>query len=354
MLYHIATVLKQYFSFFNVVHYITFRASVALLMSLIFSLIGCGIFIRLFGRCVVSHPRPFTPDTHKHKKDIPLMGGLVVLLVVFGTVLLWGNLSKPAVWFLLMTMFLFGAIGLIDDIKKIKTGHGISALTKISLQLVAALVVVIGWLWWSNPSTMVWFPFFKRIHPEFGVFFIAWAVFILIGTSNAVNLTDGLDGLAPISLIANFVTFSLICYMAGHVKISQYLAIPFAGSAELTVVGSALAGALIGFLWFNTYPAQIFLGDVGSLALGAGLAFMALVSKQELLLPISGGLFVAEIFSVILQVVSYKLRGKRIFKMAPLHHHYELLGWPEAKITIRFGIISFILCLIVLMMLKLR
>jgi len=203
-------------------------------------------------------------------------------------------------------------------------------------------------------DTTISFPFFKSLQPDLGWFFIAWVMFILVGTSNAVNLTDGLDGLAIGSLMPNFATFSIICYLAGHYKIANYLHIPFAGSAEIAVLGSILVGASLGFLWYNAYPAQIFMGDVGSLALGSGLALMAIMAKQELLLPIAGGLFMVETISVMMQVFSFKYLGRRIFKMAPIHHHFELLGWPESKITVRFGIISLILCLLALVTLKLR
>ena len=211
-----------------------------------------------------------------------------------------------------------------------------------------------SWLWLTGASTTLCVPFLKGINPNLGILFVPWAVFIIVGCSNAVNLTDGLDGLAISSLIPNFATFSIICYLAGHVKLSSYLHIPFADSAEITVLGATLVGASLGFLWYNTYPAQIFMGDVGSLALGSALGFMALLAKQELLLAISGGLFVVETLSVIIQVWSFRYLGRRLFKMAPIHHHFELLGWQESKITVRFGIISLILCLITLMTLKMR
>ncbi len=354
MLYHLSLLLKPYCSFFNIIHYISFRACIALLTGLSLTLLFGKWFIAFSGMRFSAVPRPFTPEAHQKKSNIPLMGGVLVIMVVVTTVLLWGNLTKGDVWLMLLSLLLFGGIGFWDDWKKIFYKKGFDAWQKFGLQLVAALCVVGAWQFFSHPNTMVWLPFFKNIHPNLGWMFFIWAAFILIGTSNAVNLTDGLDGLATSSLIANFLTFSLICYVAGHVKLAHYLVIPFAGSAELAVVGGAVVGALFGFLWFNTYPAQIFLGDVGSLALGAALALMALISKQELLLSISGGLFVVEALSVIIQVLSYKLRGKRVFKMAPLHHHFELLGWPEAKITVRFGIISLVLCLIVLMTLKVR
>lgn len=354
MFYHLSLLLKPSYSFFNIIHYISFRASAALLTGLFFTLLFGYWFIAFSKKHFASVQRPFTPETHKNKQDVPLMGGVLVLGVVFFTVLLWGNLSQINIWLMLLSLFLFGGIGFWDDWKKIFKKKGVAAGPKFLAQVGAAFCIVLLWQLLLHPSTMVWVPFFKNIHPDIGYWFILWVIFILIGTSNAVNLTDGLDGLATTSLIGNFMTFSLICYLAGHVKMAHYLAIPFANSAELAVVGGAIVGALVGFLWFNTYPAQIFLGDVGSLALGAGLGLIALMSKQELLLPISGGLFVVEALSVIIQVLSYKWRGKRVFKMAPLHHHYELLGWPEAKITVRFGIISLILCLLVLMTLKVR
>ncbi len=354
MLYHLSLLLKSSYSFFNIIHYISFRAGAALLTGLGLTLLFGKWFIAYSQKHFSSSPRPFTPETHQKKDQVPLMGGVLVIGVIFLTILIWGNLAQANVWLMILSLLLFGAIGFWDDWQKIFKKKGVVAWQKFLMQIGAAFCIVILWQLLLCPSTMVWVPFFKNLHPDVGWWFFLWAMFILIGTSNAVNLTDGLDGLATTSLIANFMTFSLICYLAGHIKIAHYLSIPFAHSAELAVVGGAAVGALFGFLWFNTYPAQIFLGDVGSLALGASLGLIALISKQELLLPISGGLFVVEVLSVIIQVLSYKWRGKRVFKMAPLHHHYELLGWPEAKITVRFGIISLILCLFVLMTLKIR
>lgn len=353
MLYQLSVWLRNYWSVFNVAHYITFRACAALLTALFLMLLAGPRFIALTSRGFGCKPRPFLG--HNVKENIPTIGGLLILIVVWLTMILWGRWSNPALWLVLIAMTIFGAIGFLDDWRKLfGKRDGILARSKFLLQITAATLVVILWLWWLTPDSSLWFPFFKHLHPELGIFFIAWAVFVIVGTSNAVNLTDGLDGLASSALGPTFLTFSVICYLAGHSKIASYLNIPFAPSAELAVVGSALAGAMFGFLWFNTYPAQIFLGDIGSLSLGAALAMMALISKQELLLPIAGALFVIEVVSVIIQVLSYKLSGKRIFKMAPLHHHYELLGWPEAKITVRFGIICLISCLLALMMLKTR
>ena len=217
-----------------------------------------------------------------------------------------------------------------------------------------AAIVVFCLVFFTPFSTELVFPFFKHCRPALGLFFIPWAIFILVACSNAVNLTDGLDGLAIGSLLPNFAIFALICYLAGHWGLAHYLQIPFAGTAEIAIMGAILIGSSLGFLWYNAYPAQIFMGDVGSLALGAGLALMAIMAKQELLLPISGGLFMLETVSVIAQVLFVRFRGKRLFKMAPIHHHFELLGWPESRITTRFGIISLVLCLLALITLKLR
>ncbi len=282
------------------------------------------------------------------------MGGIFILLAVFVSILLWCNLTDMRVWIFLFCLFGFACIGGIDDWYKIKSGIGMSAKRKFIAQLFLSFLVVIAWLQTNGATTTIALPFLKNVNPNIGIFFIAWAMFVLVGCSNAVNLTDGLDGLAIGCLIPNFVLFSIIAYFSGHAFIANYLHIPFTNTAEITIIGTSLVGASLGFLWYNCWPAQIFMGDVGSLSLGAGLALMALMVKQELLLALSGGLFVVEALSVILQVGSMKLRGKRLFKMAPIHHHFELLGWPESRITVRFGIISLILALLALMSLKLR
>lgn len=326
----------------------------ALLTSLFFSFIFGSRFIEYCKKSFRAKSREFTPENHRAKNDMPTMGGVFILInVIIGT-LLWCNILRPEVWIFLFCLISFGIIGLWDDLNKIWYRKGISERSKFIAQLLCGFIVVASWLYFCQPQTTITFPFFKHFNPDLGIFFIFWAVFIIVGTSNAVNLTDGLDGLAIGSLISNFFTFSIISYLAGHFIIANYLNIPFAGSSEIAIIGSALSGASIGFLWYNAYPAQIFMGDVGSLSLGSVLALMAIMAKQELLLAISGGLFVLEALSVIVQVFSYKYLGRRIFKMAPIHHHFELMGWQEAKITTRFGIISFILCLITLMTLKLR
>jgi phospho-N-acetylmuramoyl-pentapeptide-transferase len=354
MIYHLSFYLKYYWPFFNVLHYVSVRAVASLLSSLVSFLLLGELFMAISRRFFRSKAREFTPDTHKNKDSMPTMGGVFILAIVLLNVLLWCDLSRPQVWIFLLCIIGFGALGCWDDWNKIRKNKGISSKMKFSFQLLIATLVMILLVFCTPFSTQIVFPFFKHCKPDLGLFFIPWAIFIIVGCSNAVNLTDGLDGLAIGSLLPNFATFSIICYLAGHYGMAQYLHIPFAASAEIAIIGTVLIGSSLGFLWYNTYPAQIFMGDVGSLALGAGLALMAIMAKQELLLAIAGGLFVLETVSVILQVLSMRYLGKRIFKMAPIHHHFELLGWQESKITARFGIISFVLCLLTLITLKLR
>ncbi len=325
-----------------------------ILSTLLFSFITGSWFIDLSKKLFRSKAREFTPENHRAKDNLPTMGGIFILSMVLFNTMLWCDLSRPIVWLMLVLMLGFGAIGAWDDWAKIKSSKGISARMKCILQLFVAFIVVLLWAFSGTMQTTITFPFLKWLQPNLGRLFIVWAIFIIIGASNAVNLTDGLDGLAIGSLMPNFFIFSILCYVAGNMRLADYLHLPFAGSAEIAVIGAILVGASMGFLWYNTYPAQIFMGDVGSLALGAALAFMALSSKQELLLALSGGVFVAETISVILQIGSYRLRGKKIFRMAPMHHHFELLGWQEAKITVRFAIISIILCMLALITIKIR
>jgi phospho-N-acetylmuramoyl-pentapeptide-transferase len=354
MIYYLSFFLKKYYTFFNVFHYVSVRAMASLLTSLGLSLFFGGYFLKKPSMLFVSKPRDYTPENHKSKNKIPTMGGIFMILSVFISALLWSNLTDLHVWLVLLALILFGLIGLWDDLSKIIYGRGISALKKFSLQVFSAFLIVCLWVYLLGPSLNIYFPFIKTFHPFLGFIFIFWAVFVILSSSNAVNLTDGLDGLATGPLIYNFGTFAIISYLAGHLIISNYLQIPFAGTAELSVLCSILVGSSLGFLWYNTYPAQVFMGDVGSLSMGAVLGLIALMTKQELLFVISGGLFVIETVTVILQVAYFKLFKKRIFKMAPIHHHFELLGWPESKITIRFAIISFVLCLLALMTLKIR
>jgi len=354
MLYHFSLYLKQYISLFNVVHYVSFRVMAALLSSLGLFLVLGPWFITQSKRFFRSKSREYTPKTHRVKDNMPTMGGLFILSVVAINVLLWTNLCDMRAWIFLLGILAFGVIGFFDDWSKIRHKKGMSAAVKFGSQWIIALCVGVGLLYCKGISTALIFPFFKSFQPDLGLFFVPWAAFVIVGCSNAVNLTDGLDGLAIGSLMPNFATFLIIAYAAGNCRIAHYLHIPFACSAEVAVIGAIMLGASIGFLWFNAYPAQIFMGDVGSLSLGAGLAMMALMAKQELLLIIAGGLFVVETISVVAQVFSFKILGRRIFKMAPIHHHFELLGWPESRIATRFGIISFVLCLLALITLKIR
>ncbi len=354
MIHIVASFFKSSMPWLNVFHYISFRAMASFLTAITCSLLWGDWFINRFQSFLKSGVRPWTPDSHKVKGSKPTMGGLFMVAVVVIATLLWSNLFDAWTWLALLCLIEFGLIGALDDWKKITTGHGISAKLKSRLQLLAGSLLLFVWWYSGLVSTTVHIPIFKSLVIDLSLFYYVWALFIIIGTSNAVNLTDGLDGLAIGVLIPNFMTFSLICYAAGHAIIATYLHIPFVGTGELAVVGGALCGASLGFLWYNAYPAQIFMGDVGALSLGALLGFTALASKQECLLAIAGGLFVVETASVVIQVFYFKWTGKRLFKMAPIHHHFELLGWSEAKITMRFCIIACVLCLIALMMLKIR
>lgn len=354
MIFHIAQTYAEQWHALHVVHYITFRAAAGLLTALVLSLATGNFFITVATRMFSSSVREYTPSNHQAKGPMPTMGGIFIVSIVMLSTLLWCNLEDMRVWIFLSCLALFGTVGLLDDRAKIKYKKGISERAKFLGQLSSALLIASAWYFLIQPPTFLCLPFLKWCAPALGALIIPWAIFILVGTSNAVNLTDGLDGLATGSLVLTFGTFSIISYLAGHIEFAQYLAIPYVGTAEIAIIGAIMVGALLGFLWFNTYPAQIFMGDVGSLALGSSLALMALMSRQELLLPLAGGLFVAETVSVMLQVASYKYRGKRILLMAPLHHHFELRGWQEAKITVRCTIVTIVLCLLSLMTLKIR
>lgn len=353
MIYHLCAYLTKYFSILNVVHYVSFRAIAGFLGSLLFSIIFGQWFINK-SDIFRSKAREYTPENHRKKDNMPTMGGIFIIVSWVVNALLWCDLANLQLWVFMFCLLGFGVIGFFDDWQKITKKKGISARTKFIFQWVFAVLVSVGLMFCKNFTTVVSIPFFKNFSPDLGLFFIPWAAFIIVSLSNAVNLTDGLDGLAIGSVIPNAVTFSAIAYLAGHVDMASYLNIPFAGSSEVAIFGMILAGASLGFLWYNAYPAQIFMGDVGALSLGAGLATMALMAKQELLLVIAGGLFVIEVLSVMAQVYSFKIFKKRIFRMAPIHHHFELLGWPESKITVRFAIISLILCLMAVVTLKLR
>lgn len=346
--------LKEQYGFFNLLHYVSVRVIAAFLTSITFMFVFGNWYIETSLKNFRSKVREDIPESHLSKNNTPTMGGLFIIIVFILNTFLWCNLTKAQTWIFVFCLLSFGSIGFIDDWRKIHKSKGISSRLKFSLQISAALITTLAWYFLCGPSTKLCVPFMKNFNPDLGIFLIPWAIFIIVATSNAVNLTDGLDGLASGPLMFNFSTFAVIAYLAGHIKFANYLYIPFTGTSELAIMGATLVGALLGFLWYNTYPAQIFMGDVGSLALGASLALMALMTRQELLLIIAGGIFVLETVSVIIQVFSFRVFGKRLFKMAPIHHHYELQGWNEAKITIRFWIISLILSILALLTLKIR
>jgi phospho-N-acetylmuramoyl-pentapeptide-transferase len=298
------------------------------------------------------------PETHLKKEGIPTMGGMLIIFTIINTTLLWGNLANRYVWVILGITLWFGVIGAIDDFRKItiKSSKGLSARGKLLLQLIGAMVL--GFILYSHPNFdgHLSVPFFKALKPDLGWFYVIFSMFVIVGASNAVNLTDGLDGLAAGPIIITGSVYLVFSYLAGHAVLADYLQIPFVpGTGELAVYCGALVGSSLGFLWFNSYPAQMFMGDVGSLAIGGTLGAIAIITKQEILLAIVGGIFVMEALSVIIQVGFFKISGgKRIFLMAPFHHHFEKKGWAEPKVVVRFWIISIILALVALATLKLR
>lgn len=361
MLYHLLYPLKAYFSPFNVFQYITFRAGGALLTALALTFIFAPLVIRwLKGKKVAQEIRSDGPATHQAKKGTPTMGGLIILLSLVISTLLWGRWDNHFLWLVLFSTVYLGFLGFIDDWRKWikKHPHGLSSSEKMFGQLILALVLS-AYIYFFPPnadySSKIAIPYFKDLFINLGVFYILFAILLIIGTSNAVNLTDGLDGLAIGSIIFSALTYAVFAYLAGHAKFSSYLRIiPVPGAGELTVYLAAIVGSGLGFLWFNSYPAEIFMGDTGSLFLGGAIGIIALFIKQELILVVVGGIFVVEVLSVIIQVISFRTRGKRIFRMSPLHHHFELLGWAEPKVTIRFWIIAIILAILGLSSLKLR
>jgi phospho-N-acetylmuramoyl-pentapeptide-transferase len=359
MLYHLLYPLHTLFSVLNVFRYITFRTIYASLTAFfICFFLGPWVIERLNRLQVGQYIREDGPQSHLGKAGTPTMGGVLIVGAVTASTLLWADLTTPFVWIVLLVLLGFAAIGFADDYLKVvkKQNKGLSVRGKLLLQTLIATAA--GYLVYLVPnfSTEVTVPFFKTVSPELGWGYIPFAVLVIVGASNAVNLTDGLDGLAigPVSVAA--ATYMIFAYVAGHVKIANYLQITYVpGAGELAVLCGAMAGAGLGFLWFNAYPAQVFMGDVGSLSLGATLGVIAVVTKQEILLALVGGLFVIEALSVIFQVGFFKMtHGRRIFRMAPLHHHFELKGWPEPKVIVRFWIIAIALALLAMSTLKLR
>jgi len=360
MLLWLGEYLTQYYSAFNVFSYLTFRAIISTLTALIISLYFGPKLIRYLQDMQIGQTvRDDGPESHLVKSGTPTMGGILILASIVISVLLWGDLSNTYVWVVLFVVTSFGLIGFVDDYRKVirKDANGLIARWKYFWQTVAGLATAVFLYYFaqSPAETSLIIPFVKEVLPQLGIFYVVMTYFVIVGTSNAVNLTDGLDGLAIVPTIMVAGALGLFAYVTGNINFSAYLNIPhIAMTSELVVVCTAIVGAGLGFLWFNTYPAQVFMGDVGSLALGAALGVIAVLVRQELVLFIMGGVFVMETVSVILQVGSYKLRGQRIFRMAPIHHHYELKGWPEPRVIVRFWIISLVLVLIGLATLKLR
>jgi len=357
MLYHLLYPIRAKIPGLGVIEYITFRTVMATLTSMVVSFVIGPYILRWLRKIGAKQPiRSDGPNTHFTKEGTPTMGGIMILISVLLSVLLWARLDNYYVWAAIVSMVGFGAIGFLDDFAKLKGGsRGLSANIRIVAE--AALAIAIGFIIFSSPRSNTQFmsPFFKNFMPDIGIFYLLLALVVIIGSANAVNLTDGLDGLAIGPVMVTAGVLLVFTYVAGNVKISSYLKIIYiSGAGSLSIICGALIGAGLGFLWFNTFPAQVFMGDVGSLSLGAVLGTMAVVSKQEFGLLIAGGIFVLETVSVIVQVVSFKLTGKRVFMMAPLHHHFELKGWPEPLVTVRFWIISVILALVALSTLKLR
>ena len=361
MLYAIFISWSEAVSVLNVFRFITFRTAMAVLSALAMALLLGPYLIRFLRRRQIGEViRDDGPQSHLLKKGTPTMGGLLILLCVAAPVLMWNDLTNGYIWLSLFVVFSFGLLGFWDDYTKVvrKDKNGVRPAMKFLAQGLIGLAVgyaLYGGFAGADFKTVIMFPIFKDLQPDIGIWFVPYAALVVVATSNAVNLTDGLDGLAIGPLMIAAGAYLVFSYVSGHALISRYLLIlPVRGAGELAVVCGAMFGAGLGFLWFNAYPAQVFMGDVGALPLGALLATVALSIKQELLLFLVGGLFVIETLSVILQVFSFKTTGRRMFRMAPLHHHYEEKGWPEPKVTIRFWIVAVVLALMSLATLKLR
>ena len=361
MLYNLLTSYSDTYSFLNFFNFLTVRTGLAIITAMLIVFVIGDKFITYFSTKKITNPiRSDGPKDHLIKKiGTPTMGGLLILIGLFSGVFLWSDLKSPYNWLLIFITFSFGALGALDDFMKIKsrTSHGIPSKFKFIIQIVLGLIslIILYKFIDSEITNNLYFPFFKNLVINLGWFFIPFYLFVIVGSSNAVNLTDGLDGLATVPVILVAGCFAFISYVSGNIIFSEYLLIPYIeGVGEIAVFCGAIIGASIGFLWFNAPPAKIFMGDTGSLALGGSLGTIAVVTKHEIVLAITGGLFVLEAVSVIVQVVSFKLTGKRIFMMAPIHHHFEKKGWPESTVVIRFWIISLILAMIGLATLKLR
>ncbi len=358
MLYHLLYSLHYLWSGFNVFRYITFRTILAALTALFLTLfLGSRVIAWLKELQIGQVVRADGPASHQVKSGTPTMGGVLIIFSSLVATLAWADLRDIYVWLVLLVVAVFGMIGFVDDYRKLvrRSSTGLTAWQKMTAQIGVALLFALAIWLLPGYSERLTVPFCKRLLPDLGFWYVPFVVLVVVGTSNAVNLTDGLDGLATGPSLVAFVVYAIFGYVAGHRLLSAYLQIQYVpGVGEITVFCGAMSGAALGFLWFNTYPAAIFMGDVGSLALGAGLGAVGVVTKQEILLLLVGGIFVLETLSVIIQVASFKLTGRRVFRMAPLHHHFELKGWAEPKVIVRFWIIALILALMALSTLKLR
>lgn len=362
MLYYALYLLRNHISGFNVFRYITFRTAFAALTALVISFaLGPWLIERMRQIKLGQYIREEGPKSHQQKAGTPTMGGILINVAILIPTILWADIFNPYIWIILFVTFAYGTIGFIDDYRKLakKNNLGLTAKEKFTMQIAVAFIAGLAIAYLpsihNNYSTVLTFPFFKTLHLNLGFLYIPFIVIILVGCSNGVNLTDGLDGLAIGSTLIAAVTYTALTYAAGHFRVADYLHIAWVPQAgELAVFCGAMVGASLGFLWFNAHPAEIFMGDVGSLALGGAIGCLAVMIKQEILLGLVGGLFVVEGMSVVLQVASFKLTGRRIFKMSPLHHHFELAGWRETKVVIRFWIIAIIFALLSLATLKLR
>jgi phospho-N-acetylmuramoyl-pentapeptide-transferase len=360
MLYWLTEYLNEYYSFFNVFNYLSFRAILGVLTAVTISMVFGAPMIRKLNYLQIGQSvRDDGPASHLSKTGTPTMGGTLILLSVFVSTLLWADLDNRYVWVVLFVTASFGAIGFVDDCRKViyRNPKGLSARWKYFWQSVAGLIAA-SYLYSQvelPAETQLFVPFFKDVAIDLGLGYIVLAYFVIVGSSNAVNLTDGLDGLAILPCVMIGGALGIIAYLAGHAVFADYLHIPFLPEAgELVIFCAALSGAGMGFLWFNTYPAQVFMGDVGALSLGAALGVIAVIVRHEIVFFVMAGVFVMETVSVIVQVGSFKLTGKRVFRMAPLHHHFELKGWPEPRVIVRFWIITVMLVLFGLATLKLR
>ena len=351
--------LVRYFTGFNVFLYLTFRSAYAALTTLLICFVFGAVIIEGLKRLKIGQAiREDGPATHLPKGGTPTMGGLLIIFSIIISMLLWGDLGNKMIWITMGSFFSFGIIGFLDDYLKVKRHNsaGLPAWVKLACQFAVATAVVLILYFSRGPEiTALYIPFFKSPVVDLGLWWIPFGILLIVGESNAVNISDGLDGLLAGLLILVFITLGILTYISGRVDYASYLGIPYiAGGGELTVFCLAAVGACVGFLWFNSHPAEVFMGDVGSLSLGGVIAVISLIIKKEILILIIGGVFVLEIASVIIQVLSFKLRKKRVFKMAPLHHHFELSGWPENKVVVRLWIIAGLFAIIALSTLKIQ